>query len=592
MDPQQRLLLEVAWETMELAGQNPKSLSGSRTGVFVGITANDYAVQQVKSGDTAKIDAYFGTGNALNAAAGRIAYTFGFQGPCMSVDTACSSSLVSLHLACQSLRHQESDLALAGGVNLILTPESTITTCQAKMLSPTGRCKTFDESADGYVRGEGCGLVMLKRLEDAKNDGDTILAVIRGSAVNQDGQSAGFTVPNGLAQQALLKEALRAAQLNPADISYIEAHGTGTSLGDPIEVNALNEVLGKDRPEGDKVIIGSVKTNIGHLESASGIAGFIKVLLALQHRQIPAHLHLNKVNAHIPIERMPLTICSKQLAWEPGGAIRRAGVSSFGFSGTNAHIILEEAPGKSDTETGDHLPAHLFTLSAKSDSALKKLADHFKHHLSDRPDLQVTNLCYTSNHGRTHFPHRLAIRADSVSDIVEELQTFRSEKRSNRLYVNSEISPAQPKTAFLFTGQGSQFAQMGKQLYHTQPVFRFWMNKCEELLEPYLENSLLSVIYGENSKLLHQTAYTQPALFALEYSLFQLWRSWGVSPDAVAGHSVGEYVAACTSGIFSLEDGLKLISARGRLMQSLPEGGGMMAVFSEEQKVSQFIESF
>ncbi|MCG8333782.1 MAG: polyketide synthase, partial [Proteobacteria bacterium] len=344
LDPQQRLLLEVSWEAMENSGLNPHTLEGSNTGVFIGITASDYAFQQIKEGNTSQIDAYFGTGNALNAAAGRLAYTFGLQGPAMIVDTACSSSLVAIHLACHSLNNRESNLTIAGGVNVILSPESTIATSQAKMLSPTGRCKTFDESADGYVRGEGCGIVVLKRLADALKNGDAIQGVIKATAVNQDGQSAGFTVPNGVAQQTLIEEALNKAQLSPSDIDYIEAHGTGTSLGDPIEINALNRVFGTDRDSEYPLLVGSVKTNIGHLESASGIAGLIKTLLALQHQKIPAHLHLNKVNPHIPLANMPISVPLNLSEWPNKNTLHRAGVSSFGFSGTNAHVIIEQSP--------------------------------------------------------------------------------------------------------------------------------------------------------------------------------------------------------------------------------------------------------
>ncbi len=592
LDPQQRLLLEVSWEAMENSGLNPHTLEGSNTGVFIGITASDYAFQQIREGNTSQIDAYFGTGNALNAAAGRLAYTFGFQGPAMIVDTACSSSLVAIHLACHSLNNRESNLTIAGGVNVILSPESTIATSQAKMLSPIGRCKTFDESADGYVRGEGCGIVVLKRLADALKNGDAIQGVIKATAVNQDGQSAGFTVPNGVVQQKLIEEALNKAQLSPKDIDYIEAHGTGTSLGDPIEVNALNKVFGVDRDNEYPLLVGSVKTNIGHLESASGIAGLIKTLLALQHQKIPAHLHLNKVNPHIPLANIPISVPVSLSEWPNKNTLRRAGVSSFGFSGTNAHVIIEQSPEIPPARQDSRLPGHLLTISARNESSLKQLAGNLKESLSQKAESPIADFCFTSNTGRAHFQHRIGILGSNINELEEALACYLEGKKSPTLYIGAPKQETSSKKVFLFTGQGSQYADMGGQLYQNQPTFRYWMDECARFLEAELESSLLSVIYGENSHLLNHTAYTQPALFALEYSLFQLWKSWGIHPDAVTGHSVGEFTAACAAGIYSLEDGLKLIAARGRLMQSLPAGGGMLAVFANEQQVLEIIAPY
>lgn len=592
LDPQQRLLLEVAWEALENAGQNPKNLKQTQSGVFIGITASDYAIRQIKSGDLTQIDAHFGTGSALNAAAGRISYVLGLQGPSMVVDTACSSSLVAIHLACQSLRSGESQLALAGGVNLILSPESTITTCQAKMMSPVGRCKTFDALADGYVRGEGCGLIVLKRLSEAEKNHDPVLAVIRGSAVNQDGQSAGLTVPNGLAQQALIREALEKAGVNASQVSYIEAHGTGTALGDPIEIGAINQVFGQGRDKTQKLLVGSVKTNIGHLESAAGVAGIIKTVLALQKGEIPSHLHFKKINPHIPIHSMPLEIPTQKKTWQTENLTRIAGVSSFGFSGTNAHVILEEASVYSRPGLDNQFPQHLLTLSAKNEESLQTLAKRYIDHFSSPSRQSWAEICFTTNTGRTHFPYRLAIQNISASLALEQLQAFTSGEIKNKLlYQQSDPKPSL-KTVFLFTGQGSQYIKMGEQLYQTQPVFQFWMDECDRISRPLLDFPLLSVIYGENSQQLDQTAYTQPALFALEYALFKLWESWGVTPDAVIGHSIGEYVAACVAGVFGLEDGLRLVVNRGKLMQSLPAGGEMAAIFADENQVSAAIENF
>ena len=339
MDPQQRLLLEVSWEALENAGQAPNILAGSRTGVFVGICTGDYSQLRKQSGDYSDIDPYMGTGGAFSAAAGRLSYLLGFQGPNMAVDTACSSSLVAVHLACQSLRSGECDMALAGGVNLILMPDLTVVFSKARMMAPDGRCKTFDESANGYVRGEGCGVVVFKRLSEALKDADNILAVIQGSAVNHDGRSSAFTVPNGPAQQAVIRDALASARVKSREVSYVEAHGTGTSLGDPIELQALGAVLGEGRSEEERIIVGSVKTNIGHLEAAAGMAGLIKVVLSLQHEEIPPHLHLKKINPLISLDEIPIVVPTAPVLWPSGNGRRIAGVSSFGFSGTNAHVV-------------------------------------------------------------------------------------------------------------------------------------------------------------------------------------------------------------------------------------------------------------
>ena len=575
IDPQQRLLLEVSWEALEKAGLIPNQLAVSQTGVFVGITTNDYARLLMPAGNLEQIDAYYLTGNPLNAVAGRLSYTLGLQGPCMAIDTACSSSLVAVHLACQSLRNEECDRALAGGVNLILSPENTIALSQAKMMAPNGRCKTFDAEADGIVRGEGCGVLVLKRLKDAVAEGDNILAVIRGSAVNQDGASSGFTVPNKSAQEALIRQALSRAKVEPSAVDYIEAHGTGTSLGDPIEVRALGAVLGKGRCATQPLLIGSVKTNIGHLESAAGVAGLIKVVLSLQHQQIPAHLHFQQPSPYINWDELPISVTTQATPWHRGEKPRIAGVSAFGASGTNAHVVLEEAPTQKIPESVDR-PWHLLTVSAKSKEALEELAASYQQHLAANPALALGDICHTSNTGRGQFKHRLTVLASSTTDASAKLAAFcRGEEVPEIL--SGQARTKLPKIAFLFTGQGSQYVGMGKQLYEQSPVFRAEIDHCAQILDTQLDKSLLSVL---DSSLIDQTAYTQPALFALEYALFQLWKSWGIVPSVVMGHSVGEYVAACVAGVFSLEDGLKLIAARGRLMQQLPQSGQMVAVMA------------
>ncbi|MGK7908957.1 MAG: SDR family NAD(P)-dependent oxidoreductase [Synechococcus sp.] len=603
MDPQQRLLLEVSWEALERAGLIPKQLSGSQTGVFVGITTNDYARLLVPGGDLNAIDTYFLAGNPLNAVAGRLSYTFGLQGPSIAIDTACSSSLVSVHLASQSLRNGECDLALAGGVNLILAPDNTVALSRARMMAPDGRCKTFDATANGFVRGEGCGMLVLKRLSDAERDGDRILALIRSSAVNQDGPSSGFTVPNKAAQEALMQRVLTAANITPADVDYVEAHGTGTSLGDPIEIRALAAVLGHNRPGDRPIAVGSVKTNIGHLESAAGVAGLIKVILSLQHQQIPPHLHLKQPNPYINWDELPVTIPTRLTPWPQGYKPRLAGVSSFGASGTNAHILLEEAPSRPSPstessktgsgETSDR-PLHLLTLSAKSEKALLDLARRYKRHLAAHPEQSLADLCCSANTGRSHFAYRLAAIASSPQQLRDKLATYSPGQSSADMTTGHFPRASHPRVVFLFTGQGSQYVDMGRQLYETQPTFRAALDRCADILAPYLEQPLLSVLYppaGRRSPL-NDTAYTQPALFALEYALAQLWLSWGVRPSAVMGHSVGEYVAACLAGVFSLEEGLQLLATRARLMQQLPRDGAMVSLLADAQLVRDAIKPY
>ena len=591
MDPQQRLLLEVAWEALEDAGLAPDQLAGSQTGVFVGISSSDYYMSQFR--DPVSNDAYTGTGNAFSVAANRISYLLDLQGPSMAVDTACSSSLVAVDLACDSLRNGNCDLALASGVNVILSPQLTISFSQARMMSPDGRCKTFDTEADGYVRGEGCGTVVLKRLPDAMADGDRILAVIRGSAVNQDGRSNGLTAPNGLAQQAVIRRALAASGVKPSQISYVEAHGTGTPLGDPIELHALAAIYGQARLKEQPLVVGSVKTNVGHLEAAAGIAGLIKVVLALQHEAIPSHLHLKQLNPHIPLYEMPVVFPTEQLPWFAGEEHRFAAVSSFGFGGTNAHVILEEAPVPASVTEEIARPLHLLTLSAKSEAALKQLSARYAQHLAAHPEIRLGDMCYTANTGRAHFAHRLAVTA-SPEDMGEQLAVFAAGESPAGFCSGQVLGSQRPKLAFLFTGQGSQYWGMGRELYATQPTFRQALDRCDEVLRPYLETPLISVLYADTEEVsrLDETAYTQPALFALEYALATLWQSWGVTPDVVMGHSVGEYVAACIAGVFTLEDGLKLIAERGRLMQALPREGEVVAVLADEVRVSTAIQPY
>lgn len=616
MDPQQRLLLEVGWEALENAGQIQERLACSKTGVFIGITTTDYASLYLQSGDHNLIDTYHITGNTLNAAAGRLSYTLGFQGPCMAIDTACSSSLVAVSQACKSLLNNECNQALAGGVNMILSPIASIALCKSKALSPDGRCKVFDTSADGMVRGEGCGIVVLKRLSDAVKNRDNIIAVIRGSAVNHDGPSSGITVPNGLAQEALINQAIANARVKPSQISYIEAHGTGTSLGDPIEIRALGSVFAKEHTKDKPLIIGSVKTNLGHLEASAGIASLIKVVLSLQHEEIPPHLHFKQPSPHICWDELPFKVPTGPVPWPSGERKRLAGVSAFGFSGTNAHIILEEAPNRdelakmnnekikspariNETELKFKRPLHILTLSAGKEKALNDLVERYRRRLDQFPDLAIENICFTANTGRSHLDHRLGVIASSSKELSERLTDILEGKEISDVIKRKTRGDSQPKIAFLFTGQGAQYLNMGRQIYETQPVFRKALDLCDEILRPYLKLPLLEVMYQDqllgvngdanNTNLLNETGYTQPVLFAFEYSLSELWRSWGIRPSVVMGHSVGEYVAACVAGVFSLEDGLKIIAERARLVQSLAHDGEMAVVFADEALTAKAI---
>ncbi len=562
MDPQQRLLLEVTWEALEHAAQAPDRLGGTATGVFVGISISEYASLQLNTEDPDRLHAYIGTGNALSVAAGRLSFVLGLQGPCMSVDTACSSSLVAVHLACQSLRQGECRMALAGGVNLTLTPEMNVVLSRGE--DHRGRRFLQHHVRVGAAEAEGA---------DA---GDA--PVIRGTAVNQDGRSSGLTVPNGPAQEAVVKQALANGGVAPAEVAYVEAHGTGTSLGDPIEIHALGAVLGEGRSPERPLLVGSVKTNVGHLEAAAGIAGLIKVVLALQHDEIPPHLHFRNPSPHIAWGQVSVAVPTVRTAW-PANGRRIAGISSFGFSGTNSHVVLEEAPTPVILPAGEERPLHLLTVSAKDEEPLRVLARAYEAQLAEHPELSLADVAFTANAGRAQLEQRLTVVAASGEEARARLRAFDAGESSAGISRGTARGD-RPELVFLFTGQGSQYVGMGRQLYETQPTFRRALARCDEILRPLLSRPLLSVLYpgqGEGSPL-DETGYTQPALFALEWSLSELWRSWGIEPSAVMGHSVGEYVAACVAGVLSLEEGLPLVAARGRLMGSLPAGGAMLAV--------------
>lgn len=574
MDPQQRLLLEVSWEALEDAGIPPRSLAGTSTGVFVGLCTNDYG-GPLLNGDPRDIDAYTFTGNSASVAAGRIAYVLGLEGPALVVDTACSSSLVALHLACRSLRSGECDVALAGGVNAILSPTLLVYFSRLRAMSPTGRSRAFDAAADGYVRGEGCGLVVLKRLADARADGDRVVALVRGSALNQDGRSNGLTAPNGRAQEAVIGAALEDAGIAPHRVGYVEAHGTGTPLGDPIELRAIAAALGEGRAQERPLLVGSIKTNIGHTEGAAGIAGVIKAALALHHKRIPRSLHFHEPNPHVPWSELPLRVAARATPWDSDEP-RVAGVSSFGFSGTNAHVVLEEAPGEAEGPPPDENEAAVpVIVSARTERALRAQLDRLGRFVEQRPSMRTSELARALSTTRTHFEKRAGASVRSR----EELLTVLRERR----FVEGEARRGAP--AFLFTGQGSQRARMGASLHAQYHVFRDSLERTLAAVDARMDRPLREVLFAQQDPALDETGFAQPALFAIEVALFHLLASWGIAPGWVAGHSVGEISAAHVAGVLSLEDACALVVARGRLMQALPRGGAMASIDATEEEV-------
>lgn len=606
IEPQQRLVLETVWEGIERAGYAPAALRGSRTGVFMGVAANEYA-HLLSAESIDKIEPHFITGNALNAISGRVAFALGLEGPAVAMDTACSSALVAVHQACLALHSGDCDLALAGGVNVLLSPVTVVAASRARMLSPVGRCKTFDASADGYVRSEGCGVLVLKRLSDAERDGDRICAVIPGSGVNQDGASSGLTVPNGGAQQRLIGTVLARAGLTGGEVDYLEAHGTGTPLGDPIEVQAAAAAYGGSRESDRPLLMGSVKTNIGHTESASGAAGLIKVVLSLQHEMLPQSLHFDNPSPHIPWDTLPVRVVDQAMPWHTDGRPRRAGVSSFGFTGTNAHVLVEEAPrpavpapvadipAEQDRPAAEasQQPVDVLPLSARSPEALVALAQRYQAWLAAHPDADLADLCRTAGAGRSHFEHRAALVVDSVAAARDGLSDL-AENRLRPGVVRGEHTH-HPTTAWLFTGQGSQYPQMARELFDAEPVFAETVNRCAEAVDDILPRPLLEVLFTTDRRTgesLRHTSFAQPAIFAVEMGLARLWQSWGIEPDVVLGHSVGQYAAACVAGVFSLEDGARLMAQRGKLFGSLPEGGRMVAVFTEASQVEDAAGEF
>jgi acyl transferase domain-containing protein len=592
MDPQQRLLLETSWQTFERTGIHPKTLRNSRSGVFIGCMTQEYS-ELIK--DETSIDVHTGTGNAPSLLAGRLAYYYGLQGPAMVIDTACSSSLLAVHLAVKSLRAKEIDMALAGGVNLQLSPRAGITESQAMMLAEDGLCKTFDDKADGIGRGDGVGLVVLKRLSDALQAGDPICAVIKGSSANHDGRSSGLTVPSERAQEAVLKAALTDAALMPSQVGYIEAHGTGTALGDPIEVSALSSVLGQ-RSDDNPLYIGSLKTNFGHTEGAAGIAGFIKAVLMLQHKMLPPHLNFTTPSSHIPWQSIPVKVVRQLMPWPvTEGQSRVAGVSAFGLSGTNVHVLLTESP---EQETNDRTASDLalpLKLSANSAGSLAKLAGAYQTWLQQH-DFSLDSVCYHAAKGRADFRERAVIVGANRKQFEQALSALSQEpvlslskgQAYDGLYISGKAQQ-KPKLAMIFSGQGSQYPGMTQDLYRRWPVFKQTIDQCAEYLHGILDIPLQSLLFESSEQQLQYTRYAQPAIFAVDYALYRLWQSWGIEPDAVMGHSLGEYVAACVAGVFSLEEALQLVAVRAQIMQQAPDQGTMLAVAASHKQLTELL---
>jgi phthiocerol/phenolphthiocerol synthesis type-I polyketide synthase B len=589
MDPQQRLVLEVASEALENAGITPRSIRGTRTGIYVGMTGYDYMLTISDNLGAEDYDAYVPFGNAANFAAGRLSYFLGVRGPALVVDTACSSSLVSVHLACQSLRRRESDTALAAGVNLMLKPETNIALSRWGMLSPDGQCKTFDAGADGYVRSEGCGVVVLKRLSDALHDGDRVLALVRGSAVNQDGASSGQTVPNGPAQQALLRDALAASRLQPSDIDYIEAHGTGTALGDPIELDALSQVF-SDRDGSAPLVLGSVKTNLGHLESAAGIAGFIKTVLSLRYGYIPKHLNFEELTPHAGDGASRFTIASRPMEWPSEGRARRAGVSSFGVSGTNAHVVLEQASDVVAVESQSDPAVSTLVVSGKSPERIASLAGVLADWMAGAgAGVGLADVAHTLNHHRARHAKFATVCARDRAAAVAGLEAL-AVGRPGEGVAGAHEGPCGSGTVFVFSGQGSQWAGMGRRLFADEPAFASAVAELEPVFVEQVGFSLQQVL--ADGELVSGDARVQPVLMGLQLALTELWRSHGVTPDAVMGHSMGEVSAAVVAGALTVTEGLRVIATRSRLMSRLAGQGAVALLELDAEATAALIADY
>lgn len=593
LDPQSRLFLECAWEAFEAAGYNPRQHS-ERVGVFASSSINTYFLNYVFP--HLNSDRFILSGDNLRAVLGcsddflatRVSYKLNLTGPSFDVRSACSSSLVAVHLARQSILNGECETALAGGVSILLPQESSYRFEEGSILSPDGHCRPFDAKASGTVFGRGVGIVILKMLSAAIDDGDHIHAVIKGSSVNNDGSDkAGYSAPSITGQAGAIAEAIAEAGIQPDSIDYIEAHGTGTAKGDPIEIAGLERVFGNQR--GHRCAIGSLKSNIGHLDVAAGVSGLIKTVLMLEHQTMVPTLHFNRWNEEIDYEKNGFYVNDKTIPWHSDDGPRRAGVSSFGMGGTNSHVVLEEPPPATPIERPDARTRHVLCISAKQPDALADLARRYRTFFSNSPSVSLTNVCFTANTGREHFRHRLAVIGDSAEQMASQLSAHADGTASSGMFHGALGERQEPEAAFLFTGQVVELTNAGKELLDASPVFRNHLKECDRLLRGHLDESLFELIYQDNIKL-SETAYAQPAVFALEYALAQQWMSWGIRPTALLGHSLGEYVAACIANVFSLEQALRLVSERGRLMQRTTDSCGMVSVFETLEFVEGKIE--
>ncbi len=606
MDPQQRVLLECAWEAFEVAGYNPQTQTGP-VGVYAGAVMNTYLLNNLlparsfqspdDSSEILTLDSWGGfrvmITNDKDYLPTRISYKLNLRGPSVNVQTACSTTLVAIHMAAQAVLNGECDMALAGGVSIKVPQEAGYLFLEDMIVSPDGHCRAFDARAQGTVFGNGAGMVLLKRLDQAIEDGDHIFAVIKGSAINNDGSGkVGYLAPSQEGVAAVVNDAIERSGVDARTIGFVEAHGTGTALGDPIELGAMAQAFRAGTSESGFCAVGSVKTNVGHLQIASGVAGFIKAALALYHRQIPPTLHFENPNPRIDFENSPFYVNTSLQEWSRAKQPLRAGVNSMGIGGTNAHVVLEEAPPQPQS-TGAPPRQHLLPISARTPTALRALIGRYREALEQFDDASLPDICFTAAVGRVHFAERFAAIGSSIADVKNALAAALSQAE-NDSPERAARRPGRARVGFLFSGLGTQYVGMARELYETQPRFRETFDRCSELLASELPQPLLDVLYGPlgDSAVFEQSIFAEPALFAIEFALAEMWRAWGIEPSAVLGHGLGEYVAACVAGVFSLEDGLRLVSARSRVMHESPRDDGMLAVRMEEERIRELLPEF